>query len=217
MRLGVVVVVMAFPLDVTVCPDGLLLVPDRWNDRIMIYTLTGTKAQLVDVWNGLDSVEGVTVAPDGRIFASLTADHRVVQLQEGEIVRSVDYALGTALQRPHDIEASVDKDGLSIIVADSDNHRLVVFNDKLEPLFEISTWDPPLSEPKYFSATANGTVYIADSYNNRIRVFTGVSRQQETFADGEVGLPEGIYVKGDRAWVSDTEGGRVLLYRRGQK
>jgi len=208
--------IMSFPHDVTFDPQGRLLVADSGNDRILVYSINDTQAQLLTTWEGLDGPEGVSVTPDGTVYATLVGNDSVVKLKDGEVVSSTTVALGMAFDRPHDIEVTTGAQGLSIIVADSGNHRLVVLSDQLTPLYEISTWDPPFSEPKYISVDAQGVIYVADQYNNRVRVFNANSQPLGQFAHNEVKLPEGVFAKDDRVWVSDTEGGRVLLYQRQQ-
>lgn len=205
---------MSYPHDVTFDPQGRLLVADSGNNRILVYRLDGTHETLVETWKDLEGPEGIAVTPGGDVFVALVGTNSIVQLKDGKVVASADAALGMALDRPHDIEVIADTYGQSIIVTDPGNHRLVVFDGTLTPLYEISTWNPPFSEPKYISVGTHGEIFVADQYNNAIRVFSASSEQLGQFAHGEVKLPEGVYAKDDRIWVSDTEGGRILLYQR---
>ena len=207
---------LSYPHDVTFDAKGRLLVADSGNDRIVIYTLEDTQARIVDIIDGLDGPEGLAVGPQGRLFVAATMEGRVVRLRDGVIEASADSALGMPLDQPHDIEIRQDATGLSIIAADPGNHRLVVFDQDLRPKYEISTWDPPFSEPKYISHDEQGRLYVADSFNNNIRVFSPSAEPIGRFAETHVKLPEGILVVEDRAWVSDTKRGRVLLYRLGE-
>lgn len=205
---------MSYPHDVTFDPQGRLLVADSGNNRILVYRLDGTNETLVETWDDLEGPEGIAVTPNGEVFVALVGNNSVAQLVDGKVVASADAALGMALDRPHDVEVITDTYGQSIIVTDPGNHRLVVFDGTLTPLYEISTWDPPFSEPKYISVGSKGEIFVADQYNNAIRVFSAAAEQLGQLAYGEVKLPEGVYAKDDRIWVSDTEGGRILLYQR---
>lgn len=207
---------LSFPHDVVFDAQGRLLVADSGNDRIVIYELEDTHARIIDIIDGLDSPEGIAVGPQGRLYIAATMEDRVVRIRDGQVEASADSALGMALARPHDIEIRQDATGLSIIATDPGNHRLVVFDQDLRPKFEISTWDPTFSEPKYIAHDERGRLYVADQYNNVIRVFSPTAAPIGRFAETHVKLPEGILVSKDRAWVSDTERGRVLLYRLGE-
>lgn len=207
---------LAFPHDVTFDALGRLWVADSGNDRVVLYELDGLNATQVDAWDGIDGPEGITVAPDGAVYIALVGENRVVRMRGGKVEASVSQALGAALSRPHDIDILIDEGGFSLIASDPGNHRLVVLSPALTPLYEISTWDPPFTEPKYFAIDENNRLFVADQYNHTIRVFDADASPLGQFADNHVKLPEGISVKGDRAWVSDTEGGRVLLYDLGK-
>ncbi|MFC1673923.1 NHL repeat-containing protein [Pseudomonadota bacterium] len=203
---------LAFPHDVAFDNEGRLWVADSGNDRVVLYTLDGLEATQVDAWEGLYGPEGITVAPNGAVYIALVGENRLVCMRDGEIEASASLALGADLSRPHDIDILTDEGGFNLIASDPGHHRLVVFSKGLIPLYEISTWDPPFTEPKYFAIDENNRLFVADQYNHTIRVFDASSSPQGQFADNEVKLPEGITVRGKRAWVSDTEGGRVLLY-----
>lgn len=205
--------VMSFPHDVAFDVHGRLLVADSGNDRILIYTVEGLQARLIEAWDDLRGVEGVAAAPDGSVYAALVEDNAVARLEGGKIVASTTRALGMSLDRPHDVLVMATESGLEVIASDPGNHRLIVFNANLAPMYEISTWDPPFTEPKYISRDEAGRIYVADQYNNRIRVFNAEAQELGGFAQGDVKLPEGVLAQGGKAWVSDTERGRVLLYR----
>lgn len=205
---------MSYPHDVTFDPQGRLLVADSGNNRILVYRLDGRHETLVETWAGLEGPEGIAVAPSGEVFVALVRNNTIAQLLDGKVVASANAALGMALDRPHDVEVITDAYGQSIIVTDPGNHRLVVFDGTLPPLYEISTWDPPFSEPKYISVGSQGEIFVADQYNNAIRVFSAASEQLGQLAHDEVKMPEGVYASEDRIWVPDTEGGRILLYQR---
>lgn len=203
---------MSLPHDVAFDDQGRLLVADSGNDRILVYALDGTEARQVDVWDGLNGVEGVAAAPDGAVYAALVAENRVVRLKDGRIEAATSQALGMALDRPHDVVVAEDRFGVSVIATDPGNHRLIVFDTDLNPLYEVSTWDPPFSEPKYISIDARGAFYVADQYNNRVRVLSSSAQTLGDLGVREVRLPEGVHVAGNRVWIADTERGRVLLY-----
>lgn len=203
---------MSFPHDVAFDALGRLMVADSGNDRILVYALDGTEARQVAVWDGLNGVEGVAAAPDGAVYAALVAENRVVRLKDGHIERTAAQALGMALDRPHDVVVVEDRFGVSVVATDPGNHRLIVFDTDLNPLYEVSTWDPPFSEPKYISIDARGAFYVADQYNNRVRVLSSSAQTLGDLAANEARLPEGVHVDDNRVWVADTERGRVLLY-----
>ncbi len=208
---------LSVPHDVAFDGQGRLLVADSGNDRIVMYRLEGTKAILIDTWDGIDGPEGITSAPDGRVFIAATLEHHILSMKNGKIEKAVGRAWGKDLDRPHDVEIQPTDKGYNVITSDPGNNRLVVFDQDFAPQYEISTWDPPFSEPKYFSRDEEDRLYIADQYNHVVRVFDKDATPLISFADRHVKLPEGVLAKGNRVWVSDSDGGRVLLYELAEK
>lgn len=205
---------LSLPHDMAFDRQGRLLIADSGNDRIAIYEFdaTGKRAKLINTLDGLDGPEGITVGEKGELYITATLEDRVVCIRDGKIEASLSTALGATLDRPHDVELIRGGSEPGLIVTDPGNHRLLVLDRKLQPKYEISTWNPPLSEPKYFSQDAQGRLFIADQFNNAIRIFNPDATPIATFAQQHVKLPEGVFVDGNRVWVSDTDGGRVLLY-----
>ena len=208
---------LSFPHDVAFDDQGRLMVADTGNDRIVFYALDGLSARQVDAWTGLDGVEGVLQVPGGSVYAALVVTNQVVRLDgQGRITVRAGSALGMMLDRPHDIALANDRAGTAVIATDPGNHRLIVFDASLKPLYEISTWDPPFTEPKYISTTPDGTVFVADPFLNRVRVLSAASEELGQLAVNAAHLPEGVHIQGARAWISDTERGRVVLYQMGE-
>lgn len=209
---------LSFPHDVAFDDLGRLMVADSGNDRIVFYELDGTAAKAVGTWEGLDGVEGIMQTPDGRFYAALVGANRVVRLDaQGRVEAMADTALGMDLDRPHDVAIAHGHSGAAIIATDPGNHRLIVFDADLRPLYEISTWDPPFTEPKYIATAPDGTLFVADQFANVVRVLSAQSQEIGQIARGEAHLTEGVHVQDGRLWVSDTERGRVLLYQLGEK
>jgi len=83
---------------------------------------------------------------------------------------------GTVLQNPAD-SAPASASG-RVAVVDNGNHRILVLNSKLQPLYDFgghpSGPDAPAGSfeyPQGIAMDANGLFYIADTDNSRIQVF----------------------------------------------
>lgn len=207
---------LSVPHDVVFDKNDRLLVADSGNDRIVIYALNGTTATQIDEWTGFDGPEGIAPTPDGCTYIAVTLANQLICYQDGQVLAQTQGALGGMFDRPHDVDILPTADGLNVVVTDPGNHRLVVLDRTLNAKYEISTWDPPLSEPKYISVNEQGRIFVADQFNNAVRVFSANGVPIATFARQHVRLPEGVLARGNRVWVSDSEGGRVLLYRIGK-
>ncbi|MBL4614714.1 MAG: NHL repeat-containing protein [Magnetovibrio sp.] len=206
---------LSLPHDVAFDANGRLLVADSGNDRIAIYEMNTAlnTAQLVETIDDLDGPEGIAVGPEGVVYIAVTLEDRVISWRDGKIITSTSSALGIDLDQPHDIEVDESGDETMLVITDPGNNRLLVFDLNLKAKREILASDPPLYEAKYVSIDDHGRLFVADQYNNAVRVFDRDAKQIAMFARQHVKLPEGILAVGDRIWVADTEGGRVLLYR----
>jgi len=61
-------------------PDGNLYVSDRENDRVQVFDQEGRHLQ---TWNGLHSMDGLAIAPDGRFYGCGGVDHAIIQFGPG--------------------------------------------------------------------------------------------------------------------------------------
>lgn len=205
---------LSLPHDVAFDRQGRLLVADTGNDRIAIYERDGSgiRAKLVDSWDNLDGPEGIAVGPEGEVYIAVTLENRIICIRDGKIEASTTSALGLELEQPHDIELSKTSGDLTLIVTDPGNDRLLVLNKDLSVRAKIPDFTPPLSEPKYISLDTQGRLFIADQFNNAVRVLDQNQTPIATFAYQHLKLPEGILAVENNVWVSDSDGGRILLY-----
>jgi YVTN family beta-propeller protein len=209
------------PHDVSFDFQGRLMVADSGNDRIVVYQLSGnTGKKIATFGKGLTSPEGVTPGPDGLIYATDTGGGTVIAYRNGKPVVTAGENTTRRIDeftRPHDIEARIDG---KVFVVDSGNARIKILdkNLKLERILGGPGYD--FNEPKYIAFDARGWLWVADEYNNKVKVFDGQYRLIHTIGTGTAGTganqlrkPEGVDVKGDRAWIADTYNNRILLYR----
>ena len=79
------------------------------------------------------------------------------------------------------------------------------------------------NEPKYLALDKHRRLYVADQYNNRIQIFAAYPEHDKLLAsitsysiNGKsyrLNKPEGVEVRDERIWISDTYNDRILLYR----
>jgi DNA-binding beta-propeller fold protein YncE len=143
------------------------------------------------------------------------------------------------LTSPHGL--AIASDG-STYVADSDNHRIVKFDAQGEFVLSFGTWsgqppnndlfnpnwNPPegtFTEPWDVAVGPDGSIYVADTWNNRIQKFDangkfikmwghfGESSGQASGAEGQFYGPRGIAVSNEgQVYVSDTGNKRVQVF-----
>ncbi len=201
------------PHDVVFDAQGRLLVADTGNSRIAIYEVDGANAKLVGSLQGLiRRPEGVAVHQDGRVFATGAASNNLVVYRNGEVIGEVG-----GFSAPHDVE--IDWTG-NIWVADAANDRLVRLNDRLEITKVLAGSPYDFNGPRYMDFDAAGRMYVADKYANSIKVIAPDGALVSTLGkptsgkgEGVFNQPEGVEIRGDDIWFSDTYNDRIVRYR----
>jgi sugar lactone lactonase YvrE len=183
----------SYPYDLAIGPDGTIYVADYGNNRIRIVTLTGVVRTLAGdgTTTVLNFPIGVAVGPDGNIYTTEYFGHRVSRLNTGgQITRlagstdnSAGYvdATGTVARFDGPQGIVVDRDG-SIYVTDRNNDRIrkLIFNGTAWVVTTLAGnatagfadgtgTAASFYEPVGIAIGPDGTIYIGDSQNHRIR------------------------------------------------
>ena len=211
---------LSAPHDVSFDSGGRLWVADTGNDRTAVYEISGPEGREIDAFGAEQgSPEGVAVAGDGRVYVTNASRDTVLVLKDGAILKRLGRG-GNVLDqfsRPHDIHIARDN---RVFIVDPGNNRIQVRDLELKLLITLKGAGFNFREPKYVATDARGWLYVADEYNNQIKVFDTAYRLQGRIGDGRAGRgegrlkqPEGVEVRGDELWISDTYNDRILRYR----
>jgi DNA-binding beta-propeller fold protein YncE len=156
--------------------------------------------------------EGVAVHPNGRVYATGASSDNIEAFENGtSVVQSSGFS------SPHDI--AVARDG-ALWIADAGNDRLVKMTEKLEvvEIIEGSPYD--FDGPRYLDLDDAGRLYVADKYNHQIKILAPDGALLLTLGSGDDGLgprefdrPEGVAIRGQDVWFSDTYNDRIVRYR----
>lgn len=221
---------LASPHDVSFLDDKTVLVADTSNDRIAVYDFAGigadgkAAAKLTASWRAhILNPEGVAVSPGGDfIYVTNVGHNSLVRLnRQGELINGVGGYHPrdmVSFTRPHDV--AVHADG-RVFVADSGDDRMLILNPELVYLrrFKDAPWN--FDDPKYMAFDAQGDLWLADEYNSRVLHLDAAMTIKQVIGTGEKGdgpgqlnWPEGVEVKGNLIWISDTYNDRLLLLKR---
>ncbi len=147
-----------------------LYVADTDNHRVSVFTVGG---EFITCWPTRDACYGLAIDGSGRVFVGNIGGSIDIFTVEGISIGSIGSpGLGPGqLQQPRDV--ALDALG-RVYVADSYNHRIVVFNGDGTYLMQWGTRgsDPgQFIRPEGVAVGTDGLVYVADTWNDRIQVF----------------------------------------------
>jgi uncharacterized protein (TIGR03663 family) len=231
------------PRGIAIAPDGSLYVADSRNNRIVHLDSEGNP---IEFWGSTSpgcpypaappadipvgtfcEPWGVAVGQDGSVYVTDTWNHRVQKFNaEGNFVTSWGiYGLGEtgeAFWGPRGIIAS---DG-RVYVMDTGNKRIAIFDESGQFLSQFGTVGlapGEFDEPVGMAMDDAGTLYITDTWNQRIQTFAslGDGLNFAPLAQWDVvgwygqSLDNKPFIavdKAGRVFVTDPEGYRVIAY-----
>ncbi|MBX2869772.1 MAG: NHL repeat-containing protein [Acidiferrobacterales bacterium] len=192
--------------------DGNAYVADTHNNRVLIYTVNGANAERIgELSENIRGPEGVLVHPDGRVYVAGAWSNNVVVYRNGEIVGELN-----GLSSPHDL--AFDPNG-DIWLADAGNHRLLLLSPELDVKKELSGDAFDFNGVRYLDLTTKGLMIAADKNNHAVKVISKDHRLIQVVG-GSPGMgknvfrtPEGVEIKGNTVWISDSGNDRIVKYR----
>ena len=225
------------PRGVAVAPDGQIYIVDYWNQRIEYMNANGTGAQAFGS-RGDPSQPGainfawnIAIQPGtGNVFlANRESDQVQVFSPTGNSIYIFGQVGSAAGQFKFPQGIAFAPDG-TLLVADSGNSRIERFT--MGPGDTSSAWDASygqkgvgvtspkgdLNMPTGMAVAPDGTVWVADTLNNRIQSMSSsgvwnapISKTTGTGHQIGFKVPWGVTVAPDGSiWVSDTGNGRVV-------
>lgn len=226
------------PRGLALAPDGSLYVADSSNHRIQQFSPDGSFVKAWGEFADLNSGDapggsffepwGVAVSPDGRfVYVADTWNHRIQKFSaSGRFITTWGtFGQGDepfAMWGPRDL--LVDEEG-NVLVVDTGNKRIKVFNANGTFIsqygifgFDLGEFDEPVG---IALDRQRNRLYVADTWNQRVQVFNysgGVFEPLDSWdISGWYGqsLQNKPYLSvgaDGRVYITDPEGGRVLVY-----
>lgn len=198
--------------DVDFDAQGLVYVADTHNNRVIIYQLKDTQVtRMAELSERIRGPEGVLVHSSGRVYVAGAWSGNVVVYQDHRVVNELK-----GLSSPHDLEETADG---NIWLSDSGNHRLLLLSPELRVLRELTRQDYQFDGVRYMDLLPDGTLIAADKNNHQIKFIRPDGKLVLTLGSGrpEKGpdrfiTPEGVEVRGNHVWLSDSGNNRIVRY-----
>ncbi len=204
--------------------DNIAFIADTENHRIKAYDVAtrqylGKYGSKGSNWGQMLNPQGVVVHPiSGRLLISDTNNNRIKVVQTSD---GVNYVTERNVDRGFDHPEGIAVDDLGrIYVADSNNNKIVIMDGTYNVIGEFS--GPGFNHPA--AVTVDGDlVYVSDTYNDQIHVFTWDIAVADAPAP-YVGTPAGqstaaMYPSGfeydatnNQLVIADTGMDRILRY-----
>lgn len=207
------------PRGIAIGDDRRLYVADSGNNRVVSYRVRHDSAEPLRTYTkDLDKPTGVARSRGRLYIVNRSSNSLAVGEPDGTF-----WLLKESGDKPGQFDRPTDvlvaPEGY-IAVTDTNNNRIQILSQALEPL-KILHGDPyGFKEPTHMSMDEQGNLFIADTGNHRILVLDadfnivgqiGTGRRGDS--DGRMDSPRGVTARNGHVWVSDTGNDRILLYQ----
>lgn len=199
--------------DIDFDAAGRAYVADTHNNRVTVYRMDGATGTLIgEIGARIRGPEGVLAHPNGTLYVAGAWSGNVVAYRDGEIVGEL-----TGLSSPHDLERGP---GGDIWLADAGNDRMLLLSPNLKIKRELKGAPYNFNGVRYQDVLPDGTLIAADKNSHQVKVIAPDGKLVRVIGDGRPGkgpgkftTPEGVEIRGDMVWISDSGNNRIVKYR----
>jgi len=204
------------PVGIGIDPAGRLLVADRGNRCIQIYSPDG---KFIRQFTVAERPIDVAASRDGReLYVTANRKHQLrVYRPDGRLLRhwGRNGADRGEFRYPATVAVLPNR---RLAVVDVFNTRVQIFDPDGTFAFQAGRWGVrpgQLFRPKGVAVDARGRLYVSDSYLNVVQVFDAEGGFLYVLRDPQHPLvtPAGLAVDGDKLYVAEVLADRVSVFR----
>lgn len=212
-----------YPTGISVDGDGLVYVVDSNNGRVQIFDGRGKLKRVVGYIGSaggcLSTPQGIHVDEKNRLFIADTRNHRVQVFENFELAAVVG-ELGDGNDQFRLPTACVTR-GEELLVLDSKHGMVKVFGPDFQYRHGFGAagiGQGQLNMPQGMDLHPNGSVWVADTGNNRIQVFSAEGKLMSVLGrlgsePGEFRSPKGLAWHNGNLFVADNGNCRIQILR----
>lgn len=204
-----------YPVSIALDNQNNVYIVDLLNQRIQVFDIDGNfKKHLLEHNSSVVFPTGLTIDSDDFIYVIDKFDQKIKKLNEdGDLVLSFGSLDGEKGHLNYPLSVAINSLG-DIIVADTGNGRVQVFNNQGQPKFSFEGY---FSAPSGIALGSNDRLFISDPMNGRVIVTSFWGELQETVGSmgvlsGELYFPEGLEVFENNLYIADKGNNRVVIY-----
>ncbi len=202
--------------DISFGPDGRVVVAVTGIGAVIVFDgFVGPEEPRPAELLPAPGTEGALAHSNGRIYAMASGLGALMAYEDGEAVGVVDGHPGA-----HDVAETAEGD---LWVADNFNRRLVRYSADLAQLQVLDDVKFGFRGPRYLDVDSLGRLVVADQDAHRVLLIDPTGPDGGTLlgvlGDGAPGAgpgkfddPEGVAVRGNRFYFSDSDNNRVVRY-----
>jgi sugar lactone lactonase YvrE len=214
------------PYGIAVDSKGSLYVADQRVGAIFIFNTETREVDLIK--NSLHAhfvrIIGLAMDDDDRLFVSDPGLRHVLVFDKEHKATDV---ITEGMVEPGSL--AIDTQNRLLYVADAELDQVLVYDaDTLKPIRKMGatghkhelTTPGDFSKPGGVAVDAEGNLYVADTWNNRIEIFDADGNFTSTFGKagdgpGYFSRPKGVAIDGDgHIWVADGMQDRVQVFNK---
>lgn len=201
--------------DISFSPDGLAYVSVTGSVQVDVIRITGDTITSVRKVSGFPGSAGVLPHSNGRLYIMAGGSGELVAFENDQPIAGFGGLYGAL-----DVAESIDG---TLWVAANNQSALVHLTQDLDLIEVLNGPEFGLRGPRYLDIDEFGRIIVADQDANRILLIDPLapegSRLLGVLGDGMPGIgpgkfndPEGVAVRGNSFYFSDTDNDRIVKY-----